>query len=185
MTTVYLAGKMGRRVPACDCGVEGCHNHCEPEHAHKCGSTYQEANWRTDVLSQTPEMGHRVKFMGGYTFGGPWYVDQSNHDSDAEHVARVCFGWLAASNVVFAWITSMDAHGTFAELGYAKARGIPIFVAFDRDEIDQDDERELWFIRQMADGTCSVRGVNWAFAIFTHWLLSRRSEVARVFGASR
>ncbi len=170
MTTIYLAGKMGSRWGQCDCGAERCHPHCEPDHGHKCGSEYRELNWRHDLLRVVPSMNERVAFARGYSFGGPWFVDNHNHDMDAEHIADRCMEWIKRSDAVFAWISSLDAHGTFAEMGYAAALRKPVFAAFDRDSVDPGDERELWFIRQLADGRCSVRGVRTAFAIFTHWL---------------
>lgn len=173
MTTIYFAGKMGSGMGACDCGAESCHNHCEPEHVHKCGSAYMEQNWRYDVLRTIPDMEQRVVLAGGWVFGGPWFVDNHNHDMDADHVASRCLQWIQCCDAVFAWIGSGDAHGTFAELGYAKALGKPVFAAFDRARLGEQDERELWFIRQLSDGACVVRGVERAFSIFTYWLNAR------------
>lgn len=174
MSTIYLAGKMGDQQGSCDCGVESCHNHCEPEHAHKCGSTYIEKNWRYDLLRRAPERNERVKFSAGYTFGGPWFID--NHGMEMEHIARECLGWISQCDAVFAWLSAFDAHGTFAEMGYAKALGKPVFAAIDRNALEPVDEHELWFIKQLADGNCAVRDLRMAFAIFTHWLAARQSE---------
>ena len=118
-------------------------------------------------------MGERCSF-DGFTFGGPWFVDTTNHDVDAEHITTDCLAWIDESHCFFAWISTLDGYGTLAELGYAKARGKPIFVAFDRASLTHVDIAELWFIRRLADEYCVVDSANSAFAIFTHWLYARR-----------
>lgn len=180
MTTIYLAGKMGGgQSDICDCGREvSCHPHCQPdhvEHAHNCGAIYEEDNWRRHVLGKIPLMNERCTFSRGYVFGGPWFIDNHNHGMDADHVATQCLGWVTHSNAVFAWITSLDAHGTYAEMGYAKGLGKPVFAAFDRDSLNDHQIRELWFIKQLADDSCVVRNPRTAFAIFTHWLAARNT----------
>lgn len=178
MTTIYFAGKMGSGMGDCDCEArDACHPHCEPEHAHKCASSYTEQNWRYDIVEKIPNMGQKVVMRSGYVFGGPWFVDTDNHDMDADHVAGRCLQWIDQSDAVFAWITTLDAYGTLAEMGYAKALKKPVYAAFDRGNISDADERELWFIRQLADGFCAVRNARTAFAIFTHWLNARNAPV--------
>lgn len=75
-------------------------------------------------------------------------------------VMRSCLRWLSQSDVVFCWLESTDAYGTLVELGYAKGRGIPIYLAPDMNvqaawaaaEPDYDDphadvsdeQRDIW-----------------------------------------
>lgn len=183
MTVVYLAGKMGSGNGACDCGYAESRPHDWIEHEHGCGTGFSEGNWRLDIVGEQPILGRITTFRSGYTYGGPWYIDRSNHGLEIDHVAGRCMGWVRDSGAVFAWISALDAHGTFAEIGYAKALGKPLFVAFDRDRISEDQEREVWFIRQLADEHCSVRNAGTAFAIFTHWLAARNA--ARLTYGSR
>lgn len=46
-------------------------------------------------------------------------------------VMRSCLRWMESADVVFCWLESLDAYGTLVELGYAAARGIPIYLATD------------------------------------------------------
>lgn len=181
MTVVYLAGKMGSGNGACDCDYRHKRPHEWAEHDHGCGSIFSEGNWRHDILEGTqPTLGATTTFGGGYVYGGPWFIDRSNHGLEIEHVADRCLSWVRKSDAVFAWIGALDAHGTFAEIGYAKALGKPVFVAFDRARISDDLERELWFIRELADEHCAVRRTTIGWAVFTHWLGARK---AAVYGA--
>jgi hypothetical protein len=46
-------------------------------------------------------------------------------------VMRSCLRWLASADVVFCWLETTDAYGTLVELGYAKGRSIPVYLAPD------------------------------------------------------
>lgn len=48
---------------------------------------------------------------------------------------------LAASDLVFAYVTAMDCHGTLFELGYASALGKRVIVAF----APNIDAADFWF----------------------------------------
>jgi len=179
MTTIYLAGKMGKVQGACDCDHgDACHPHCYIEHVHGCGSEFWEDNWRHEILREKPHHGARIRFANGYTFGGPWFIQHDNHGlgSDARHIAQSCMDWIGQSDAVFAWLTHLDAYGTFAEIGYAKALRKPVFLAVDRSKLDADDELGFWFLKDLADGVCSVRNSRTGFAIFTHWLAARTAQ---------
>ena len=175
MTSVYLAGKMGRHQEDCSCTADMAHGYMEKVHDHGCFGEYVQDNWRVEVLGTAPRMEQRVSFMGGRTFAGPWFVDHGNHGMDAEHTADRCLKWIQSTDALFAWISAADAHGTFAEIGYAKALGKSVYVAFDRASLTDADVRELWFIKRLADGSCCVREPRRAFAIFTHWHSAQRA----------
>lgn len=63
-------------------------------------------------------------------------------------VLSLCKDAICASDLFFAWIDSADAYGTLAEIGYAHANGVPIFVATPPNLLRTGD---LWFAIEMAD----------------------------------
>jgi very-short-patch-repair endonuclease len=60
------------------------------------------------------------------------------------YIQQSCIKALKIADVVFAWIDSPDAYGTFAELGYAAALGKEILIAGPREFSD------MWFIYALA-----------------------------------
>jgi len=87
----------------------------------------------------------------------------------SNNILKVCLGCIDHSDVVFAYINSLDSYGTFAEIGYAYGQGIPVIIAYEstfyvsmREDIGSIDDTkhrpdgsydrstELWFIEQMA-----------------------------------
>lgn len=74
-------------------------------------------------------------------------------------VNTLCLNAIKNCDFFFAWIDSNDAYGTLVELGYAKALGKQVWVAFsDELEIPNDNELswskgidELWFARRTAN----------------------------------
>lgn len=86
---------------------------------------------------------------GDCAHGG--YVEREHgayRSDQMEQVQMMCFQAIQRSDLIFAWIDSLDCFGTFAELGYAKAFGKLIWIGspanFWRSET-------LWFIYEMAD----------------------------------
>lgn len=77
------------------------------------------------------------------------YVHQELYDDrhrySYDEVSRLCLEAIDRADVVFAWIDRLDVYGTIAELGYAKARQKPIWIA------GPDHLRDLWFIYTLAD----------------------------------
>ncbi len=78
-------------------------------------------------------------------------------------VLRLCQQAIQESDLIFAWIDTLDCYGTIAEIGYAKALEKTIAVAFDSKPTRYDD---LWFIRQMADHLSVSNGSNVKGAYF-------------------
>lgn len=62
-----------------------------------------------------------------------------------------CLSYIRSSDIVFAYIDSMDCYGTISEIGYAKAIGKPIYIALDSNELSNDEIRDLWFVLQMGN----------------------------------
>lgn len=61
------------------------------------------------------------------------------------NIMTACLKTIDTANLVFAWIDDTSCYGTLAELGYAKAKEVKIFIAGPKKFSD------LWFIYQMAD----------------------------------
>ncbi len=58
-----------------------------------------------------------------------------------------CITGIKNCDILFAWLDSEDSFGTFAEIGYAKALGKEIWIAYPH--YNQD----MWFLYMMANGT--------------------------------
>lgn len=71
------------------------------------------------------------------------------------------------ANIVFAWLgdNSHDAHGTIAEIGYAKGRGKPILIGH-----MPYDTNETWFVKMMATKTFIADDPLTAFRDAMRWI---------------
>lgn len=67
-------------------------------------------------------------------------------DIYVDDVIRACCSQIDRSDIVFAYIDSLDAYGTFAEIGYAFGKGKKIYIIVE-DEYMLD---QLWFLVIMA-----------------------------------
>lgn len=83
-------------------------------------------------------------------------------DAQEEETVKLCLDAIDRSDVVFAWIDEPDAYGTLVELGYAKAKGKRVIVAFppetwvrgeDTDLDIPEPRHDMWFLHTMADVT--------------------------------
>lgn len=63
-----------------------------------------------------------------------------------DHVARECLRRLALATHVFAFLNRSDSTGSIAEIGYAKALGLPIEVFFSTRKLANN----MWFLGEMA-----------------------------------
>lgn len=59
-------------------------------------------------------------------------------------VVNRCLNGIVKSDLVFAFIDSTDCFGTLFELGFARAHGIPTFVAFAAG-VASADTNDMWF----------------------------------------
>ena len=65
-------------------------------------------------------------------------------------IANECMKAIDKTDILLALIDSIDAFGTFAEIGYAVAKGIHIIILFSR-ELKEQEINSLWFLACMAD----------------------------------
>ncbi|HEY1016296.1 MAG TPA: hypothetical protein VGE07_26535 [Herpetosiphonaceae bacterium] len=127
-----------------------------------------EPDWRAALLAPgaAPDVRAHVRrhrrwpilagaLFGRHDFSGPFLMDHTEDlappddpeppGPPGDGVRRLCCEALRQSDLVFAWINTQSAYGTFAELGYAHALGVPIWLAGPR------FFRELWLIYAMAE----------------------------------
>lgn len=73
-------------------------------------------------------------------------------DRDAEptsaEILRASTTGIDACDVLLAIVTSMDAFGTFAEVGYAFAKKKRVYVEFVG--LTPEQETDLWFLQEMS-----------------------------------
>lgn len=72
-----------------------------------------------------------------------------------DDVRNACCHQIEKSDIVFAFIDSLDCHGTLAEIGYAYGKGKFICMLFKNKTI----EKELWFVSQMGNVVFTGRKV--------------------------
>ncbi len=102
----------------------GCYHYNQD---HALGASWK---WETD------------KWISGnrrYLCSGEQFI--TRHDA-----IQLCEAWLASANVMVIWASDdfHTAHGTHVEIGYARAKGIPILLMIDR-KITPEYVREWWF----------------------------------------
>lgn len=178
---IYLAGKFS-------CGV-------------KFVNAHGVNNWReliAPLYSKMNQLNHNSRESelwanGFHRITGPWLAKP--YDSDVEmmsppsthgnvsfyfgpqplgrHIFDYCLETIRRSTTIFAWIDSLDCHGTLMELGYAMALNKEIIIAYHEDlDIPQHEivdgyrehatiaRHDLWFVEQAANKvvrSCSPR----------------------------
>lgn len=178
---IYLAGKFS-------CGVKFVNAHGVNNWRKLIASGYCE-------LDQENYNSHEYDLWanGFHRITGPWLAKQ--YDSDVEmmsppsthgnvsfyfgpqplgrHIFDYCLETIRRSTTIFAWIDSLDCHGTLMELGYAMALNKEIIIAYHEDlDIPQHEivdgyrehatiaRHDLWFVEQAANKvvrSCSPR----------------------------
>lgn len=83
---------------------------------------------------------------------------------DRSCIRDLCLGAIDRADAVFAWISDPACYGTLIELGYARAKGLPIWVAFDSSTLEAGVRGEMWFAEFLSEsplwipgGFCSAR----------------------------
>jgi len=90
--------------------------------------------------------------------GGMW--DSSlpcNQKSFAAQIVSNCLRSIAGVDIVFAWIDDLTAYGSLAELGFARALGKQIWLAWPNEFSD------LWFIKEFASEVLIAESAELAF----------------------
>ncbi len=82
-------------------------------------------------------------------------------------VKEACCHQIDKSDIVFAYIDSLDCYGTLAEIGYAYGKGKFICILYKNKTI----EKELWFVSQMGNINYTDRKIKPCFkeAINEYW----------------
>ena len=191
---VYLAGKIGKH--------DWRHTLFPLRHVEL---SYDERYDRIS-LNQQPLTRDGFEYCGPYFLGDDhgcfhgrnqhglidpgWADGHSMDDQDfpqvlkRQTVMRSCLHWIDQADAVFCWLDALDAYGTLAELGYARARDIPIYLAPDAEirgkepvaglpEPPEDRTfsalEDFWFVTAMADEVESDYDVAYAWKDFVAW----------------
>lgn len=138
-----------------------------------------------------------IPFADKFVYTGPYYedvwgghgVDNSQdhvshaNSNDWEHgIRNMCLQSLHASDIVFAWIDSPSAYGTFIELGVAISEGKPIQVAFSGDAVLMGMHHDMWFLERSPGVLFDYRSKNpvYAFGHLLHSLGQRRLGIRKL-----
>ncbi|THC47126.1 DUF559 domain-containing protein [Streptomyces sp. A1499] len=174
MTSIYLAGKIGPDdwrqdvVPGLQ-AAWGDHDWGSPD--------WSVADVEWPVIHEG--------VLNTFNYTGPYFVETCSHSDtgcpQGEHrtwsmcegeigeraiTLKRCLSAIDRSDVVFAWLDDLTAHGTLTEIGYAKGRGKVVVVASPELPTSIDDlyeesallrqpnglgMQELWFAFTLAD----------------------------------
>jgi nucleoside 2-deoxyribosyltransferase len=147
-TRVYLAGKIGFKGEGGgsngDGGVTDTWRHLLMDRRFR-GNKYLFTAYNFTGSFENPCYVDKTsdEFRFGYTYCGPFYDD--NHGCYIAHERAQSN--IKSSQVVFAWIDSEDAYGTFAEIGYAAAIGKTIVIGYSKNMPVKD----MWFLSEFAE----------------------------------
>jgi nucleoside 2-deoxyribosyltransferase len=78
--------------------------------------------------------------FGRYDFVGP-YFRPIQKMLPTQKIHRLCMEAIETSDLVFSWFDDPEAYATMFEFGYAKAKGVPVIIAYP----DGVNIHEFWF----------------------------------------
>lgn len=78
--------------------------------------------------------------FGKYGYTGP-YFRKIEKMLPGQKVHRLCMEAIDRSDLVFSWFDDPEAYASMFEFGYAKAKGVPIVIAYP----NGFDKSEFWF----------------------------------------
>lgn len=203
---VYLAGKIGKH--------DWRHGLFDVSQSWDQRYRYDRARDVVEVIRKHPDVRDGFEYAGPYflsddhgCFHGqsqhglidPGYADGPGDVEDdwptplsQQTVMRSCLAWINAADVVFCWLDARDAYGTLVELGYAHARGIPVFLSWNKgiqsdwdgsersrhgaaDDEPQDVEvwQDFWFVREMSTLRWPSEDSHDAWRHFVRWWSGR------------
>ncbi|HEV7300582.1 MAG TPA: hypothetical protein VGN72_14550 [Tepidisphaeraceae bacterium] len=136
------------------------------------------------VANETPEPDQPL-YRGRFAYAGPFFRGcdhgcghgRSSHGVGANdgsvcmanpsqaRTVELCRKWIDDSDVMFVWLDAIDAYGTVAEIGYAVARGIPVWL-FEPATMSDVQRTDMWFVRTMATRVTIAANPLDAFARF-------------------
>ena len=65
-----------------------------------------------------------------------------------ENTVAICRNAIDRSDVIFAWIDSVEVYGTLVEIGYAIGKGIPVYLFY---STDNPKSKDMWFAGKIAN----------------------------------
>jgi hypothetical protein len=163
---IYFAGKIGT---ACDWRSE-----IFPKHLFDGGGIKSDND-----ADHIFDIGRVVHVGGDILYGGPFFINYE-HGGRAYHhgaagtyietserygsrrvarkdIFRINNARILRANYMFAFIDSHDAYGTFFEIGFAIANGVPVYLSFSKDLNKYDNIDQFWYLREGAmDSICGL-----------------------------
>ena len=164
---IYIAGKMGHPNFRQNLGLGTRDMAAFNKHIHFHGWDYRYAG----PIVPSCDHGCWHQICDGRPVFESGFVDIGKKsiliESDGlEKIVKANLSQLQQADLVFAWLDGFDAYGTIAEIGYATAVGIPIYIGLREDVFPEDyayfsdytwDDikshlpgKELWYIVEMA-----------------------------------
>jgi nucleoside 2-deoxyribosyltransferase len=122
-------------------------------------------DWRRKLMKR----GHWI--VGPDQFEGDGHERSGLHaagdDNGPQGIVQGCLGQISHSDAVFAWLDSRDTYGTYAEVGFAHAHGVPVHMVVStqiRQEVAHKSTpfsdwqnhgegtslHDLWFLEQLS-----------------------------------
>jgi nucleoside 2-deoxyribosyltransferase len=161
----------------------------------------QENDWRHAIFRGLRN--NRQTVRDGFQYCGPFFIscDHGCYHGPGEHgrgagsdrecevkpetrlsVVEKCRSWIDAADVVFCYVDRERAFGTLFELGYAVAKGKPIFLAVNGVDHEKyplsgdftdfgfaDFWADAWFIRMNAEKSICCPDIQSAWSSFVSW----------------
>lgn len=85
-------------------------------------------------------------------------------------VLKLSTDGIDQADVVFAWLDDPTAYGTIAEIGYAYAKGKPVWIYYPFEAFDAPWYPDMWFSRSMSGGNdFGADDVFAAYSQFERW----------------
>ena len=96
-------------------------------------------------------------------------------EDDRQRVVSLCLQWIEACDVVFCFLDNDRAFGTIFELGYAVAKGKPVFLAMPH---CLELHKDAWFLCRKAKHLVLAANAMAAWELFVawHWYAERKSR---------
>lgn len=142
--------------------------------------------------------GEKILTRGDFVYNGPYFIacDHGCYHGKGTHGVAVgntgcedgvrvnreralgdCLSLISGADYVFVWLDDVDAYGTIAEIGYAKALKKPIFLVIDERFKGTRLESDTWFIQQMATRTSFAKTPETAWESFEAFYEEKNSEL--------
>jgi hypothetical protein len=99
-----------------------------------------------NLVNKWPTMPKAI--LGKHDFVGPYFSKMKKYDG-GDKAARMCQQAIRSADLVFAWVTSPNPHGSLFEIGFATGLYKPVVIAAPSGAMFQD----MWYARSAVGRT--------------------------------